>query len=237
LDLSAEENEWFISKASDFEREICANGSVPPELAAVIWLRELALRRCIWCWYAKRPESMGMWNSYGSYGIAIVSSVDRVRVAFGLPKDALSSVGKVTYLPSEIRPQTIDPQIDLLWRDRPYYFKQEAYEYEHEIRFVVACDPKTTGWKGGIIRHVNPEQLIEEVLISPHIYEEEANAIRYLVGQACSHLPLGKIKVSSLLKKRDRISEKSVWEDFPDREESERLLEITDSIIGGHPIL
>jgi hypothetical protein len=47
-----------------------------------VWLRELAVRRCIWCWYGDSEESMGLWNSYGPRGVAVVSSVGRIRKAF-----------------------------------------------------------------------------------------------------------------------------------------------------------
>ena len=167
-----------------------------------IWLRELAVRRCIWCWYAERPESMGMWNNYGPHGVAIVCKVKNVRDALSLPDDVLSSVGRVVYLPSnEDEPDRNQISPHKAMFDRPYYFKQEAYKYESEIRFVVACEPITIGFRGGILLRVDPKILIDELVISPHIVQDEAYSIRELV-YSLDILPRERIKVSSLLDRR-----------------------------------
>jgi hypothetical protein len=133
--------DWLWSRASNSERSIVKVS--PRLLAPQIWLRELANRRCIWCWYAKRPESMGMWNTYGAHGIAIVSRVGRVRASLQLPDDTLSSVGRVIYIQPSVGLRTTIPSVNPGLFYHPYYFKQKAYEYENEIRFVVASEPIT----------------------------------------------------------------------------------------------
>ena len=85
--------------------------------------------------------------------------------------------------------------------DRPYHFKQEACKYEHEIGFVAACEPITTGFQGGVLLQVNPKILIDELVISSHIVEDEAHSIRELL-HSLDLLPRERIKVSSLLDRR-----------------------------------
>ena len=73
---------WLYSKAQKYDRDFLdariQQRADPRRKLYEIWMRELAIRRSIWCWYGKRPESMGMWNSYGAHGIAIVSSIESV---------------------------------------------------------------------------------------------------------------------------------------------------------------
>jgi hypothetical protein len=212
LTVSLEYLPWFRSRENDMERRMIHlskglnKGDITENVNNDIWLRELALRRCIWCWYAERPESMGMWNNYGPHGVAIVSKVKNVRDALSLPDDALSSVGKVVYLPlDEPYRNQISPHRAMF--DRPYYFKQEAYKYEHEIGFVAACEPITTGFQGGVLLQVDPKILIDELVISPHIVEDEAYSIRELL-HSLDLLPRERIKVSLLLDPRSAFMRK-----------------------------
>lgn len=48
---------------------------------AKVWLAELARRRCVWCWNIYQGESNAMWSLYGSKGVAVVSTVGRVKAA------------------------------------------------------------------------------------------------------------------------------------------------------------
>jgi hypothetical protein len=133
-----------------------------------VWLRELAVRRCIWCWFGDREESMGLWNSYGARGAAIVSSVSRIRRSFQgmLAHTCGTSVGRVRYVGrrEDDFPETgNDPD----WLYRPYYFKHKCYSYEGEIRFVIDLYAGNTLRLGGDIFPIDPDELIEEVILSP----------------------------------------------------------------------
>jgi hypothetical protein len=75
--------------------------------------------------------------------------------------------------------------LDPLWINRPYYFKQDAYDYEQEVRFAIACEPVQLAADGGILRKVDPSLLIDEVLISPHIHLDEAIAIKDVIRKVC----------------------------------------------------
>jgi hypothetical protein len=82
-----------------------------------------------------------MWNNYGPHGIAVVSKVQLVRDALSLPDDALSSVGRVAYVPVEKHDRIRTQDEPAVFLARPYYFKQEAYKYENEIRFYSHANP------------------------------------------------------------------------------------------------
>src|SRR5260370_31190470 len=71
---------WVLSKAQKWERDFIEKHT--DSLIVKVWLRELAIRRSIWCWYAKRTESRGMWNNYRPHGIAVVFTIAVVRRAF-----------------------------------------------------------------------------------------------------------------------------------------------------------
>jgi hypothetical protein len=69
------------------------------------------------------------------------------------------------------------------WLYRPYYFKLDSYEYEREVRPVIAVDNNRMRKKrsAGVVVGVNPDALIEKVLISPHVNREEAECLTDLI--------------------------------------------------------
>jgi hypothetical protein len=46
-----------------------------------VWLEELARRSLIWCWNIFEGESNALWALYGSRGVAIHSTIGRVKKA------------------------------------------------------------------------------------------------------------------------------------------------------------
>jgi len=137
-----------------------------------------------------------MWNNYGAHGIAIVSSIANVRAALALPDDALTSVARVNYVASDGKDALLT---DSRWINRPYYFKQDAYNYEEEVRFAIACEPVQAEARGGILRKVNASRLVNEVLISPHIHLDEAIAIKKIILKAWNFIGDHQVKISDLL--------------------------------------
>jgi hypothetical protein len=85
----------------------CESGHLQLRIATgslKFWLQELAVRRCIWCWYGESEESMGLWSMYGARGVAVVSSIKRVRNAFSnIPHATGTSVGFVQYVRRQYR--------------------------------------------------------------------------------------------------------------------------------------
>ena len=119
---------------------------------------------------------MGLWNTYGARGVAVVSSLKRVRKGFStIPLATDTSVGLVQYV--RRRAQDFgETHNDPDWLYRPYYFKQTAYSYEREIRFAIGLYAGNTEQDGGALFHVDPGELIEKVIISPQFRLTEARA-------------------------------------------------------------
>src|ERR1700730_14843354 len=49
------------------------------QFLAKVWLAELAKRRCVWCWNKFVNESYAMWKIYGQKGVAVQTTVGRVK--------------------------------------------------------------------------------------------------------------------------------------------------------------
>ena len=82
------------------------------------------------------------------------------------------------------------------WLKRPYYWKLNSYTYEHEFRFICECHPEAV-LSGGIPMAVDPDELIQRVIYSPHFFRSEAVAIAQVVRQA--HSPRWQQELSGLL--------------------------------------
>lgn len=164
------------------------------------WLDELANRRCIWCWYESKKQSMAQWKVYGSYGVAIRSSLALIRSALEqIPPFTKTSAGLVHYKSSTTF-NTSESFVDPSWLTRPYYFKEEAYEHEKEVRLVMAVNPGLCDLsQGGILLKVDPAKLIQEVVISPEVYGSEAVALKSILRKEFSILKDIEIDISPLL--------------------------------------
>jgi hypothetical protein len=153
------------------------------------WTDELAKRRAVWCWNLFEGESNAMWQLYGSKGVAIKSTI-------GLLKKALANSGCTRRLVASVRygygpphnlvssAENFDPQNKTTWPSwfmRPYVFKLPVYRYEQEIRFVLGVHPKITEQAGGVLIELNCKTLIQDVLFSDSIQQDEAGVIRSLL--------------------------------------------------------
>jgi hypothetical protein len=143
---------------------------------------------------------MAQWHLYGHGGVATKSSLDRVRSSVQSAGNVeRSSCGQVSYLtvsgdgaryfsgaPSQPLP--------------PYYFKEIAYKHESEVRFVFAINPDNyDASAGGVTLELDPSVLVEEIIISPHMFRDEAKALQAYIVRRLTTLPKTKIRRSSLL--------------------------------------
>lgn len=168
----AGERNYIEANRSTFQRGVVS-------VLSKIWLRELAVRRCVWCWHASSTESMGLWHRYGNHGIAIESTVERVRRALQIAAPVGTSCGLVRY--TALDPNRADKRmLSEQWLKRPYYWKLNAYAYEHEFRALFECHPEAVS-AGGIMMEVDTETLIQRVIYSPHFFRSEAVAIAKIV--------------------------------------------------------
>ena len=118
------------------------------------------------CWYQEAEESEAMWKLFAGqqYGVAVRTTAARLVGSFTeqLP-DYLGHVAYIAY-DKHLMPVTEFP---------PVFFKRRAFMHEREVRAVVAPQhraEKTEVENGpvGVEYKIDPERLIEAVVISPY---------------------------------------------------------------------
>jgi hypothetical protein len=203
---------WFEQRVTTEEKEyIAEKGPESPysqQVIYLIWLRELSQRRGVWCRNNFNSESMALWKLYGDRGVAIVSSIDRVKDCF-LTFAFDASYGEVEYVPWDDREnfdplESIDFSADFL--QRPYYFKTTPYEFERELRFVFPMEISFPESERGTLIDIDCDRLIKHVVLSPYL---ELSESRYVQKALEKFLPAEKLAFRtypSSMRSRTRIS-------------------------------
>lgn len=171
------EKAWFQEKADASERSYLSdnpNSGHSHKIIYKIWLRELAARRSVWCWNGDTSESMGLWNVYGSKGVAVISTIGRVKQCLKtFAYDA--SFAAVAYVDRERPdPRLYDPEL----LKRPYFFKTQPYQFENEIRFVYPIERTRTENEPGVLVDVDAGKLVEGAIFSPYLPISEARYVQ-----------------------------------------------------------
>lgn len=161
-------------------------GSPSPSLSD-LWLRELAKRRCIWCWHRSEHESMAQWLIYGKEaGVAICSDAKSILKTF---ETADVVYGNVQYVHPGQFPDEASP--DLPWH--PYFLKHGSFEHEREVRFVLEDE---ADWPAGRPVKVAPGTMIKKIVISPLLPSSEATAVMDVVKQLGQQFGIKDVRVS-----------------------------------------
>jgi hypothetical protein len=140
---------------------------------------DLAALRAAWCWFASDVESAAMWSVFGHQGVAVMT--DRVRLGKALPPNKEFRIENMRYV--DRRP-CADQHIRNLLLDNPdlilhpYFLKAIEYRHEQEVRVVAHCP---TGARGLMVTQIDPRLLIREVVISPLLPPDEAEAVEKIV--------------------------------------------------------
>jgi hypothetical protein len=144
------------------------------------WLSELAKRRCIWCWNRSTEQLHAMWKIYGERGVAIFSTVGRIREALAIA-GAYGIVSPVRYVArtGPPRPEDNRTMSELENLRRPYLFKDGDYRIEEEVRFVLRTNPRATS-DGGAMTNITAKKIISHFEVSPDIPSEEVTSIKEL---------------------------------------------------------
>jgi hypothetical protein len=154
-----------------------------------IWLRELSIRRCVWCWNRFKEESYAMWNLYGHRGVAVVSTLNRIDAALEAARPFKGLIGSIKYvLPRSLfaDPETLKdlPTFYSMWTvenlRRPYFYKDSGYRFEDEVRLVIAANGGVVAETGGVLIDVDPKKLITKILASPELVESERRTLEAL---------------------------------------------------------
>lgn len=132
-------------------------------------LRQL---RAVWCWHDSETESAAMWSLYAKAGIAVKTDVASLTAALPVSQNFL--ITRVRYVTRDPEnpswwfgwDRSNDPQLVL----RPFLVKSAEYKHEHEVRVTAFCQPRTPGW---LIKDVDVQKLIKEVVVSPSVPHDE----------------------------------------------------------------
>jgi hypothetical protein len=139
----------------------------------------LARTRCIWCWNKFRSFSNALWYIYGERGVAVTSTVGRVKASLVKAGVLRGIVAPIAYVNHE-RPRNskLITQENIF---RPYLFKSIAYDYENEVRFVLGANWGPLEEKGGLLIPIDAVDFIDNIEPSPHLQREEQSAVRKMV--------------------------------------------------------
>jgi hypothetical protein len=176
--------EWLLKKAGNPNVSSIEDENVrrihTNALAEEAWRHELAKRRCVSCWNRSEKQINFMWRIYGDRGVAVYSTVGRIRGALA-DAGAKGIVSPVLYIPTE---DTIPrPDYDLLNQNygRPYLFKDWSYSPEQEVRFVFEVDPRQAEALNGVLVKVRGKTIIDKVYFSQQLPSSEKSNLEAFV--------------------------------------------------------
>jgi hypothetical protein len=189
--------DWLLQQAGE-PKKIPANGSrrnaVRLSFLAKLWLEQLSIRRCVWCWNRHTGLSHALWKIYGQRGVALVSTVGEVMRAFPEEFQLRAIVSPVSYsiprgLPIERFVDEVEKASSQMMREEnlpfPYLFKEAGYRYEDEVRFVFGVHPNLLTDHPGILIEIDGKSLVKnfvgDLWIAPDTPREEVGMIRALV--------------------------------------------------------
>ena len=126
------------------------------------------------CWNQSSVESAAMWKLYlpSGSGVAIRSTVGRMRAALKRIPETVH-LASVRYIDFEL--ESFHPSSFLT----PYAHKRRFFSYENELRGIVVHQPETMEFAmsvkegcppdspAGVAVQVDPEELIDSVVLSP----------------------------------------------------------------------
>jgi hypothetical protein len=204
-DLLTPAQDWLLEQGRGPKAQPSAGhelNAVELRFLAQVWLDELARRRSIWCWNIFEGHSNALWSLYGSRGVAIHSTIGQVKRALGKAGPFRCLVAAVRYpiarrmFYQHENPLPTQKMIRGLNLFRPYLFKDRAYRYEEEVRFVFGTHPdpvyedKTMiKAKKGILIEINGKTLVQGVSVAPEIPPDEAE----LTANLFSNIQSGKL--------------------------------------------
>jgi len=141
------------------------------------------------CWHESSYESAAMWKVYlkSDEGIAIQSTVDRLKESISKYQDFEVFIGEVIYV--DFDSFTI-PGDNLLL---PYVHKRQSFEYEHELRALIwgGQHGKITNYETapkGLNVATDLDMLVEKIYASPRAEDWFVKLLR----SVCSHYKLEK---------------------------------------------
>ena len=148
------------------------------------------------CWHESAHESAAMWKLYlkSDEGIAIQSTVDRLKRSISEGKEFEIFIGEVVYVDFNSFAMPVDNVLT------PYIHKRQSFEHEHELRALIwgpahgkmnLNDPE--GAPLGLSIATDLDILVENIYASPMAEEWFVK----LLSSVCSHYKLKREVVQS----------------------------------------
>jgi hypothetical protein len=195
----AEFDDWLVQRMENWEKDLLKrnpnNGMSHTGMFSKAYVRELAKRRAVWCWFKSHDESAALWSVYGVCGIAVGTSLEKLERA--LPVDRDFQIAPITYA-NRSNPISLSPEFEQNREliHRPHLVKGVEYEHEKEVRITTTCSPDL---RGRLVDGIRAKEMIEHVIISPLIPFDEAEALCQQIKQLGWSIGSPDIRRSSIL--------------------------------------
>jgi len=169
------------------KKDMKQNGDYLDYAANVIQNRYFAFlkkTRYAWCWFHSDSESAAMWNNYGKQGVAIATTVGKLK---GLIEETNRNFafGRMRYIHligGEVRDFNLENPFDAHFLLTPHFLKRNEYRSENEVRFVTSA-PENECVPGITLENVNPMDWITNVRLWPGLKPlEEASLKKVIQG-------------------------------------------------------
>ena len=130
-------------------------------------------------WHINEYESYAMWQIFtqNSEGLAIQSTVKRLKNAFNSETQHKQYIGEVNYI--DYKKEYI-PFDDMFF---PFLFKRKSFQYEREVRIITDVSESNIKLNEGLKINVDINQLIEKIYIHPKSENWYKNLVIQLVEQ------------------------------------------------------
>jgi hypothetical protein len=145
------------------------------------YVDELAAERCVWCWNRFRNYSNALWHLYGNRGVAVTSTVGKVKAALVEAGVARGVGAPIAYINQEATKasKVLTKQENIF---RPYLLKSIAFDYEKEIRFILGAQREILQDRRGVLISVKAASFIDGFRLSPHLQSEEQSIVKSMVS-------------------------------------------------------
>nr|WP_294934247.1 hypothetical protein [uncultured Flavobacterium sp.] len=114
-------------------------------------------------WHTNMYESFAMWQIFtkNNEGLAIQSTIGRLKEALALERNFEQYIGEVNYIDYK---KELIPFDDAFF---PFLFKRKSFQYENEIRVISDVTSKCLSINDGLKINVDIDKLIEKIYIHP----------------------------------------------------------------------
>jgi hypothetical protein len=168
---------------------VTGNGEVVVGAMAARWREDM----CVNCWCMCNYQSAALWSLYaGARGLAIESTVRRLRDCFNEPQDLLMGITlePVRYYTEEQADEYLKAEV---WGSRA--IKWSSFDYEREIRATVI---RSQNMGSGADVPIDLSQLIVHLFVSPEAGDWIVPVVRDVVRQYGLDFPVEKASLRVL---------------------------------------